>query len=201
MGEFGSWIFWKRNPLFVLIFYLWENFCHWQFKGRAANVMSICCYTGIYDFIELGPKVCGGSTCLRAGEEKGEKKFLKKELFSPRKGESWLIFVSDVFPCTYGPSFGPYTGNLRVWPVTLLLRLTWFRLFQSEVRVRPPSPWSSRVTSREQQINPMCQSWHDTMFSRVVLFKYSHLFHRHASDGNLFLFSSSFFFFFFCGLS
>lgn len=62
MGEFGSWVFWKRNPVFVLIFHLWENFCHWQFKGRAANIMSICRYSGIYDFIELGQKVCGGSS-------------------------------------------------------------------------------------------------------------------------------------------
>lgn len=62
MGEFGSWVFWKRNPVFVLIFHLWENFCHWQFKGCAANIMSICRYSGIYDFIELGQKVCGGSS-------------------------------------------------------------------------------------------------------------------------------------------
>lgn len=73
MGEFGSWVSWKRNPVFVLIFHLWENFCHWQFKGHEANIMSICCYAGIYDFIELGQRVCGGSRCLGVGgEEKKE---------------------------------------------------------------------------------------------------------------------------------
>lgn len=76
MGEFGSWVFWKRNPVFVLIFHLWENFCHWQFKGHAANIMSICRYSGIYDFIELGQKDCGGSSY--AGQERyrgrGEKR-------------------------------------------------------------------------------------------------------------------------------
>lgn len=68
MGEFGSRVFWKRNPVFVLIFHLWENFCHWQFKGHAANIMSICRYSGIYDFIELGQKDCGGSSY--AGQER-----------------------------------------------------------------------------------------------------------------------------------
>lgn len=69
MGEFGSWVFWKWNPVFVLIFHLWENFCHWQFKGHAANIMSICCYAGIYGFIELGQKLCGGLRCSGAGGE------------------------------------------------------------------------------------------------------------------------------------
>lgn len=67
-GEFGSGVFWKRNPVFVLIFHLWENFCHRQFKGHAANIVSMCRYRGIYDFIESGQKVCGGSPPSGRGE-------------------------------------------------------------------------------------------------------------------------------------
>lgn len=92
MREFGSWVFWKRNPVFVLIFHLWENFCHWQFKGHAANIMSICCYGGIYDFIELGQKVCGGSRCGGAGGE------VKKEGGKKEKGVSeWGRKKRDLF--------------------------------------------------------------------------------------------------------
>ena len=38
---------WERDsgkiyPMFVFIYYRWENFCHWQFKWQAANLVSIC---------------------------------------------------------------------------------------------------------------------------------------------------------------
>lgn len=92
MGEFGSWVFWKRNPVFVLIFHLWENFCHWQFKGHTANIMSICCYGGIYDFIELGQKVCGGSRCWGAGGEvKKEEKKERREWVRTEKRDLFLF--------------------------------------------------------------------------------------------------------------
>lgn len=77
--------------------------------------MSICCYGGIYDFIELGQRVCGGSRCSGAGGEvkKEEKKKRKKKgRFRAEDGKSGLIFVSNVFPSTYGPCFGLYTENL-----------------------------------------------------------------------------------------
>lgn len=86
--------------------------------------------------------------------------------------EDWLVFLSNVFPFTYGPCFSLYTENLRgdPWPAfsdwhdfgCLSLSSEW-----------PHVPWSSRVTSREQQINPMCQSWHDTMFSRALVEMFS----------------------------
>lgn len=117
MGEFGSWVFWKWNPVFVLIFHLWENFCHWQFKGHAANIMSICCYAGIYGFIELGQKLCGGLRCSGAGGEvKEEGKETEKAncRFGVRM-ENQALFL---FPSTYGPCFGLYIKNLRgdPWP-------------------------------------------------------------------------------------
>lgn len=154
MGEFGSWVFWKRDPVFVLIFHLWENFCHWQFKGHAANIMSICCYGGIYDFIELGRKVCGGSRCS-GREERWRRKKKKKKRKWPvwsEDGKSGLIFVSNVFPSTYGPCFGLYTENLRgdPWPGSsdwhnfgcLTLSSIWPRV--PEVQGSPPG--SSKLT-------------------------------------------------------
>lgn len=183
MGEFGSWVFWKRNPVFVLIFHLWENFCHWQFKGHAANIMSICCYTGIYDFIELGQKVCGWVEMFRGwrwGEE-GEK---KKKKQSADLEWGWKIRTYFCFKCVsvhIWSLFWPIYQESQRWPMTQLLRLTWFWLSHSEFNLTL-CPWSSRVTSREQQINPMCQTWHDTMFSQALLFKYSRLFHLLAFD-------------------
>lgn len=77
--------------------------------------------------------------------------------------------------------FWPIYQESPRWPLTRLLRLTWFWLSHSEFN-STLCPRSSRVTSREQQINPMCQTWHDTMFSQALLFKYSHPFHLHAFD-------------------
>lgn len=96
--------------MFVLIFHLWENFCHRQFKGHAANIMSICRYSGIYDFIELGQKVCGGSPGSGRGE--GDRFAL-----GGGKKKSGLIFVSNAFPSTYGPCFLAYIApNLAADP-------------------------------------------------------------------------------------
>lgn len=61
--------------------------------------MSICRYGGIYDFIELG-----GRESAVGREERGRKK---------QKKRRELIFVSNVFPSTYGPCFGLYTEDLR----------------------------------------------------------------------------------------
>lgn len=168
MGEFGSWVFWKRNPVFVLIFHLWENFCHWQFKGRTANIMSICRYSGIYDFIELGQKVCGGSSCV-GREERWRGRGGKKET---GLGLEWgrKIGTYFCFKCVsvhIWSLFWPIYRESQRWPMTHLLRLTWFWLSHFEFN-STPCPRSSRVTSREQQINPMCQTWHETMFSRAL---------------------------------
>lgn len=154
MGEFGSWVFWKWNPVFVLIFHLWENFCHWQFKGHAANIMSICCYAGIYDFIELGQKVCGGLRCLGVGGEvKKEKKNKKSKLqVWSEDGKSGLIFVSNVFPSTYGPCFGLYIKNLRgdPWPSSSDWHdfgcLTLSSIWPCVPEVQGSSPGSSKLT-------------------------------------------------------
>lgn len=165
MGEFGSWVFWKRNPVFVLIFHLWENFCHWQFKGHAANIMSICRYAGIYDFIELGQKVCGGSRCSGReerrrgeGDQFGVKMenhdlFLFQMCFRPH-----MVLVLAYIPRISEVTHDPASQTDMILAVSL------------RGLSDPPCPWSSGVTSREQQINPMCQTWYDTMFTRALLF-------------------------------
>lgn len=67
--------------------------------------MSICCYTGIYDFIELESKkkksVEGRD--VWGGRSKGEE---RKEAVSSEDRNSALIFVSNVSPSTYGPGCG-----------------------------------------------------------------------------------------------
>lgn len=67
--------------------------------------MSICRYGGIYDFIELG-----GRESAVGREERGRKK--KNGVWTEKKNRE-LIFVSNVFPSTYGPCFGLYTEDLR----------------------------------------------------------------------------------------
>lgn len=65
--------------------------------------MSICCYSGIYDFIELGQKVCGWSP--RSGRGEGDRFAFGGEDGGKKSG---LIFVSNAFPSTYGPCFLAY---------------------------------------------------------------------------------------------
>lgn len=180
MVEFGRRVFWKRNPVFVLIFHLWENFCHWQFKracGQHYVNLQLRRYLWLYwiraeslRWVEMS--VVGG----------------KAKTEGKKDGKSRLIFVSNVLPSTHGPCFG-LRWESQSRPLTRLLRLTWFWLSHFEFDLTP-CPRSSRVTSREQQINPMCQSWHDTMFSRALPFKYSPTFHLHAFDVKLSLVQS-----------
>lgn len=57
-------------------------------------------------FLERG---AGGER--EEGGETGKKK--RKSPVWSKDGKSGLIFVSNVFPTTYGPCFGLYTKNLR----------------------------------------------------------------------------------------
>ena len=152
--------------MFVFIYYRWENFCHWQFKWQAANLVSICFlrrYLGLYwiraeclRWVVPTPRCTGGE--------------VGKDPLRIQDGKSGVIFVSNVFPSTYGPGFfGLYTESRSgdLWPPPapetdmILAASLW-------VQLDPGSPSSSGVSGREQQINPMCQSGHDTTLSGAV---------------------------------
>lgn len=124
MGEFGSWVFWKRDPVFVLIFHPWENFCHWQFKGRAANIMSICCCAGIHDFIESESREAAVGRGVSGG---GGRKIVTYFCFKCVSVHIWSLFR-------------PIHWESRRRPMTCLLRLTWFWLSQSESWMTPCPP-------------------------------------------------------------